>query len=217
MSTHDQSADFTQLFSEDEGPICTQEAARAAGLDVAPTPTELALGAQSIVRTWGDRSAEPNDETASAADAGAQLARAVPLLLARLEQATRAFETLAEKHDKAKAERDEARAKVAEFTTDTTPITLHWDRLVMHPKGSDDDQTIVACTTEDGRPAALFLDDEHREALGLQLVEPDPDIDMCTAEYGGPGYTHCELPAGHDGQHESALGNMRCATWGGGR
>ena len=37
----------------------------------------------------------------------------------------------------------------------------------------------------------------------------------CPAEYGGPGYTHCELTAGHDGQHESALGNMRCATWGG--
>lgn len=39
----------------------------------------------------------------------------------------------------------------------------------------------------------------------------------CTAEYGGPGYTHCELAAGHDGQHESALGNLRHATWGGDR
>jgi hypothetical protein len=37
----------------------------------------------------------------------------------------------------------------------------------------------------------------------------------CTAEYGGPGYSHCELAAGHDGQHEAAMGNMRRATWGG--
>lgn len=56
-----------------------------------------------------------------------------------------------------------------------TPIPLHWDRLVMHPDGSEDDQTIVCCMTEDGRPAALFLDDEHREALGLQLIDPDGD------------------------------------------
>lgn len=39
----------------------------------------------------------------------------------------------------------------------------------------------------------------------------------CPAEYGGPGYTHCELTAGHDGQHESAIGNMHRATWGGDR
>lgn len=57
---------------------------------------------------------------------------------------------------------------------DLTPIPLRWDRLVMHPAG-EDDHTIVACMTDDGRPAALFLDDEHREALGLQLVDPDGD------------------------------------------
>lgn len=56
--------------------------------------------------------------------------------------------------------------------TDTTPLVLRWDRLVMHSNGSEDDSTIVACTTEHGRPAALFLDDEHREALGMQLVDP---------------------------------------------
>ncbi|MFD8384286.1 hypothetical protein ACFV2X_38190 [Streptomyces sp. NPDC059679] len=76
----------TPLSPERETPICTQEAARAAGLDVAPTPTELALCAQSIVRTWGDRSAEPDDEVGSTADTGAQLARAVPLLLAKLAE-----------------------------------------------------------------------------------------------------------------------------------
>jgi hypothetical protein len=65
-------------------PICSQAAARAAGLDVAPTPVELTAMAESIVRTWGDRWAEPDDLAASTADAGAQLARAVPLILAAL-------------------------------------------------------------------------------------------------------------------------------------
>ncbi len=43
----------------------------------------------------------------------------------------------------------------------------------------------------------------------------DPVQNQCTAEHGGPGYTRCELPADHDGQHDSALGNLRRATWGG--
>ncbi|MFJ4473300.1 hypothetical protein ACIP2X_38200 [Streptomyces sp. NPDC089424] len=42
----------------------------------------------------------------------------------------------------------------------------------------------------------------------------DPVHDQCTAEYGGAGYTRCELPNGHDGRHDSALGNLRRATWG---
>lgn len=43
----------------------------------------------------------------------------------------------------------------------------------------------------------------------------EPAQDQCQAEYGGPGYTRCELPDGHDGRHDSALGNLRRATWGG--
>jgi len=77
----------TPISPEHEQPICTQEAARAAGLDIAPTPAELTVCAESIVRTWGDRTAEPSDEVASTADAGAQLARALPLLLAELDRA----------------------------------------------------------------------------------------------------------------------------------
>ena len=69
-----------------DAPISTEEAARAAGLDVAPCPSELIACAESIVRTWGDRSAEPEDEVGSTADAGAQLARAVPLVLAELDR-----------------------------------------------------------------------------------------------------------------------------------
>lgn len=59
--------------------------------------------------------------------------------------------------------------------------------------------------TEQNRLQARF---DELEELGREL------LNHCTAEYGGPGYTHCELPTGHDGQHESALGNMRRATWG---
>lgn len=43
----------------------------------------------------------------------------------------------------------------------------------------------------------------------------EPVQDQCMAEYGGPGYTRCELPDGHDNRHNSALGNLRRATWGG--
>ncbi|MGW2089639.1 hypothetical protein [Streptomyces sp. NPDC001880] len=67
-------------------PVCTPEAARAAGLDVAPTAAELSVMAASIVRSWGNRWAEPDDLVASTADAGAQLARTVPLILAELER-----------------------------------------------------------------------------------------------------------------------------------
>jgi hypothetical protein len=43
----------------------------------------------------------------------------------------------------------------------------------------------------------------------------DPAQEQCLAEYGGPGYTRCELAADHDGRHDSALGDLRRATWGG--
>ncbi|MFJ1827405.1 hypothetical protein [Streptomyces sp. NPDC088178] len=67
-------------------PVCSQEAARAAGLDVAPSPAELLAVAESIVSSWGDRAADPDDVVASTADAGAQLARAVPLVLAEVDR-----------------------------------------------------------------------------------------------------------------------------------
>jgi hypothetical protein len=64
--------------------------------------------------------------------------------------------------------------------TDLTPIPVHWDRLVMHPSGEDTD-TVVCCKTDSGHPVALFLDDELREALGLQLVDPHPDEEATEA------------------------------------
>jgi len=94
--------------------------------------------------------------------------------------------------------------------TDTTPIVLRWDRLVMHPNDDADDQTIVACMTDDGRPAALFLDDEYREALGLQLVDPDGEAESptpCSENYPCEGDNLCdrheEERAHADGEHES--------------
>lgn len=48
--------------------------------------------------------------------------------------------------------------------------------------------------------------------LGMTI---QPARDQCRAEYGGPGYTRCELPDQHDGRHDSPLGNLRRATWGG--
>jgi hypothetical protein len=62
---------------------------------------------------------------------------------------------------------------------DSTPLAVRWDRLVMHPTG-DDEHTIVACLTDAGTPVALFLDEELREALGLQLVDPHPDDEEAT-------------------------------------
>lgn len=52
--------------------------------------------------------------------------------------------------------------------------------------------------------------------LRSQLVAPKASGTQphCKAECGGPGYTHCELPPGHEGQHEAAMGNMRRTTWG---
>jgi hypothetical protein len=54
------------------------------------------------------------------------------------------------------------------------PLIVRWDRTVIHPEQAGQD-TIVCCLTEDGQPVALFLDDELREALGLMLVDPDPE------------------------------------------
>jgi hypothetical protein len=56
------------------------------------------------------------------------------------------------------------------------PLIAHWDHAVIRPDpDKPDDQTIVCCLTDDGQPVALFLDDELREAVGLLLVDPNPE------------------------------------------
>jgi hypothetical protein len=54
------------------------------------------------------------------------------------------------------------------------PLIVRWDRTVIHPDDPAED-TIVCCLTGDGQPVALMLDDELREALGLMLVDPNPE------------------------------------------
>ncbi|MEU9778473.1 hypothetical protein [Streptomyces sp. NPDC047968] len=50
------------------------------------------------------------------------------------------------------------------------PIALAWTGKVatVHADAS----VVVECTTSDGRPAELHLDEDHAEALGGQLVDP---------------------------------------------
>jgi hypothetical protein len=66
--------------------------------------------------------------------------------------------------------------------TSPEPIPARWDRTAIlpeHPNGDIDGQTIVCCVADDGtkRPIGLFLDQEHREALGLLLVDPGGEDD----------------------------------------
>ncbi|MGA5819711.1 hypothetical protein ACPC54_17855 [Kitasatospora sp. NPDC094028] len=80
--------------------------------------------------------------------------------------------------DMVRMDAKEIRALVTHTTTSSgptgDPIAVRWDRTVIHPNPSiPGDDTIVCCLTDDGRPVALFLDDEYREALGLQLVDPE--------------------------------------------
>lgn len=50
------------------------------------------------------------------------------------------------------------------------PTIAHWDReVICEPDGG----AVVCCRTEGGRPVALVLDEELREALGLSLITDD--------------------------------------------
>lgn len=78
-------------------------------------------------------------------------------------------------------EKDSAPAPTSTPQPEATPLVIRWDRTVIHPEADPTDDTIVCCLTEDGHPVALFLDDEHREALGLMLVDPNPDSEATDA------------------------------------
>ncbi|MCP9205553.1 hypothetical protein [Streptomyces cucumeris] len=82
-----------------------------------------------------------------------------------------------------------------------TPLPVRWDRLVIHPCDPGG-ETIVCCLAEDGRPVALQLDDEHREALGLQLLDPDGDGE--TAELTVYRASHESITFGHYATREAA-------------
>lgn len=91
-------------------PLFTDAAAHAAGLDIVPTPTELLDAAQNVIGMWGNRGADPDNPVEVTADAGAQLARAVPLLLARIAELD------AERHTTNEALSDAAEALRAAIT-----------------------------------------------------------------------------------------------------
>lgn len=57
------------------------------------------------------------------------------------------------------------------------PLEVSWAKGVIHPDDPAED-TIVECTGPGGRPVALFLNAELREALGLALVDPDGEMDQ---------------------------------------
>jgi hypothetical protein len=90
-----------------DAPVCTGEAARAAGLDVAPAPSELTAMAELIVSTRGH---EPIPEV--------DLARAVPLMAAEIDRLREESGDYAatcaqweELFDQVAAERDELAAR----------------------------------------------------------------------------------------------------------
>ncbi|WP_228981370.1 hypothetical protein [Streptomyces sp. DH12] len=63
----------------------------------------------------------------------------------------------------------------------TEPLIARWDRGVTTPDDPTE-ESLVQCMGIDGRPVALFLNQEHREALGLLLVDPDGEVDRLRAQ-----------------------------------
>lgn len=82
------------------------------------------------------------------------------------------------------AERNKEKATAPAATATLEPLTVRWDRTVIHPEADPTDDTLVCCLTDDGRPVALFLDDEHREALGLLLVDPNGEDEAASQVTG---------------------------------
>lgn len=87
--------------------------------------------------------------------------------------------------------RDATQAPVGESTHTadgpTEILTVRWDRTVIHPKEDPTEPTIVCCIAADtGQPVALHLDDEHREALGLMLVDPYGEMDQADDDRADP-------------------------------
>ncbi|MEV0525988.1 hypothetical protein AB0I66_21365 [Streptomyces sp. NPDC050439] len=127
--------------------------------DMDAEPGDIAEQLYAAVR------AEVLPEAASVADKHAD--RAVDRLTAL------AIRNVADEQRRMVEEKASATAPTA--TPHADPIVVRWDRTVMHPEADDIQETIVCCLDEAGRPYALFLDDEHREALGLLLVDPGGD------------------------------------------
>ncbi|ASU83543.1 hypothetical protein CDO52_12765 [Nocardiopsis gilva YIM 90087] len=59
---------------------------------------------------------------------------------------------------------------LTERTGSDEPLVVRWEGTFIHPDDPAED-TVVCCTTADGRPVALLLDAEHAEALAGPLLD----------------------------------------------
>ncbi|MFF2571132.1 hypothetical protein [Streptomyces sp. NPDC058084] len=66
--------------------------------------------------------------------------------------------------------------------TETTVTELRWAKDVYPPVGTDT-TSWIPCTTTDGAPAALALDDEERESLGAKLLYLDRADDVADDQF----------------------------------
>lgn len=89
------------------------------------------------------------------------------------------------------------------------PLRVRWDRTVIPSTGIGDD-TIVACLDQHGHPVALFLDDEHREALGLALIDPDGEMDQAD---DADAMTPQQCPAGKHADWAADSDNAHACPW----
>lgn len=77
----------------------------------------------------------------------------------------------------------------------TDPLAIRWVGSVIHPDADPTENTIVCCADQQGGPVALMLDAEHREALGLSLIDPNGEMDQADDGCAGCGGPDC---VGHD-------------------
>lgn len=109
------------------------------------------------------------------------------------------------------AERDRLQQALEQAGRRARPRVVRWDRTVTAPDSDGD--VLVCCLDEAGRPVGLLLDEELREALGLLLLDRDPDEGDCAGvclECGMPPREWClECRTCWCGPHESDCGR-RC-------
>ncbi|MFC8658059.1 hypothetical protein ACFUCT_23105 [Streptomyces parvus] len=131
---------------------------------------------ESVVSLWGNRWAEPDDQVASIADAGAQLARAMPLVLAEVDQ-LRARVTELEGKD---TREGESTSTISARDARTAVLVSIARALREQPTGArlldglDELGEAVVC--EDAREIAAWAD-----ALG-SLAHIDDDLGITAAQ-----------------------------------
>lgn len=156
-----------------DAPICTPEAAREAGLDIAPSLSELTAMAETIVAAGG------------APEPGTDLARAVPLLATCIERLRVRVAEL-EQHTTTEAVpcvRPEPHpAHLHSGLRNGTavhgrcpgvpaeePLVVSRFDVAMEPAPDEEPVLTIGAVAEDGRPVALLLDPETRAKVARWL------------------------------------------------